>query len=183
MLSIQPKHIASSTASIYQNVLSFCGLPRFTITQHSHKINKDKDKDAKPSDIKIGSTFGIGDFIVLGENAGKDANGDFNINEYEKDVRHEYGHTKQYDNMGPVKFIKDVAIPSMRGYTKSSKGEKINYYAQPWERGADINGKVDRGKEYAGLEGIGTSQDDSSYYVKLKKFKQKILKFLDELNE
>ena len=165
MLSIQPKHIASSTASIYQNVLSFCGLPRFTITQHSHKINKDKDKDAKPSDIKIGSTFGIGDFIVLGENAGKDANGDFNINEYEKDVRHEYGHTKQYDNMGPVKFIKDVAIPSMRGYTKSSKGEKINYYAQPWERGADINGKVDRGKEYAGLEGIGTSQDDSSYYV------------------
>ena len=88
------------------------------------KINKDKDKDAKPSDIKIGSTFGIGDFIVLGENAGKDANGDFNINEYEKDVRHEYGHTKQYDNMGPVKFIKDVAIPSMRGYTKSSKGEK-----------------------------------------------------------
>ena len=75
------------------------------------------------------------------------------------------------------------AIPSMRGYTKSSKGEKINYYAQPWERGADINGEVDRGKEYAGLEGIGTSQDDSSYYVKLKKFKQKILKFLDELNE
>ena len=64
-------------------------------------------------------------FIVLGDNAGKDANGDFNINEYEKDVRHEYGHTKQYDNMGPVKFIKDVAIPSMRGYTKSSKGEKM----------------------------------------------------------
>lgn len=147
------------------------------------KINKDKDKDAKPSNIKIGSTFGIGDLIVLGDNAGKDANGDFNINEYEKDVKHEYGHTKQYDNMGPVKFIKDVAIPSMRGYTKSSKGEKINYYAQPWERGADINGEVDRGKEYAGLEGIGTSQDDSSYYVKLKKFKQKILKFLDELNE
>lgn len=147
------------------------------------KKNAEKDNDTKPSNIKIGSTFGIGDFIVLGENAGKEANGNFNMVKYENDVKHEYGHTKQYDNMGPVKFIKDIAIPSMRGYTKSSKGEDIDYYAQPWERGADINGGVNRGEDYERLPGIGTAPDESSYYVKLKKIKQKILKFLDELNE
>ena len=35
VLSIQPKHSASSTASMYQNVSSSTGLPRFTTTQHS----------------------------------------------------------------------------------------------------------------------------------------------------
>ena len=38
VLSIQPKHIASSTASIYQNVLFPFGLPRFTTTQHSFSV-------------------------------------------------------------------------------------------------------------------------------------------------
>lgn len=145
------------------------------------KINKDKDKDAKPSNIKIGSTFGIGDLIVLGENAGKDANGDFNINEYEKDVRHEYGHTKQYDNMGPVKFIKDTAIPSMKGYTEDMDEEE--YYSQPWETGADELGGTKRNLEY--LEGsysIGTKPDDKSLYRKSKQFFQKLVDWLDRLN-
>lgn len=35
VLSIQPKHSVSSTASMYQNVSSSTGLPRFTTTQHS----------------------------------------------------------------------------------------------------------------------------------------------------
>ena len=35
VLSIQPKHSASSTSSMYQNVSSSTGLPRFTTTQHS----------------------------------------------------------------------------------------------------------------------------------------------------
>ena len=38
VLSIQPKHRASSTASIYQKVLSSVGLPRFTTTQHSFYV-------------------------------------------------------------------------------------------------------------------------------------------------
>lgn len=39
VLSIHPKHIASSTASIYQNVLSSTGLPRLTTTQHSVSLS------------------------------------------------------------------------------------------------------------------------------------------------
>ena len=39
VLSIHPKHIASSTASIYQNVPSSTGLPRFTTTQHSGSLS------------------------------------------------------------------------------------------------------------------------------------------------
>ena len=35
VLSIQPKHNASSTASTYQNVPSSTGRPRLTATQHS----------------------------------------------------------------------------------------------------------------------------------------------------
>ena len=38
VLSIQPKHIASSTASIYQNVPSSIGRPRLTFTQHSFSV-------------------------------------------------------------------------------------------------------------------------------------------------
>ena len=38
VLSIQPKHMASSTASIYQKVPSSLGLPLFTTTQHSVSV-------------------------------------------------------------------------------------------------------------------------------------------------
>ena len=38
VLSIQPKHRASSTASMYQKVLLSVGLPRFTTTQHSFSV-------------------------------------------------------------------------------------------------------------------------------------------------
>ena len=38
VLSIQPKHRASSTASIYQKVSLSVGLPRFTTTQHSFSV-------------------------------------------------------------------------------------------------------------------------------------------------
>ena len=38
LLSIHLKHRASSTVSIYQNVLSSVGLPRFTTTQHSFSV-------------------------------------------------------------------------------------------------------------------------------------------------
>lgn len=38
VLSIHPKHIASSTAPIYQNVSLSTGRPRFTTTQHSGSL-------------------------------------------------------------------------------------------------------------------------------------------------
>ena len=38
VLSIHPKHKASSTASTYQNVSSSFGRPRFTVTQHSSSV-------------------------------------------------------------------------------------------------------------------------------------------------
>ena len=39
VLSIQPKHMASSTESMYQKVPSSTGRPRFTITQHSFSLS------------------------------------------------------------------------------------------------------------------------------------------------
>lgn len=39
VLSIQPKHKASSTASTYQKVLSSTGRPRLTTTQHSVSLS------------------------------------------------------------------------------------------------------------------------------------------------
>ena len=50
--------------------------------------------------------------------------------------------------MGPVKFIKDIAIPSMKGYTEDMDEEE--YYSQPWEKGADeLGGNIilNRGKK------------------------------------
>lgn len=144
-------------------------------------INK-KNKTATPKNIKIDSTFGIGDFIVLGENAGINDSGNFTMQKYENDIRHEYGHTKQYDNLGPVKFIKDIAIPSMEGYTKNINQDK-DYYSQPWERGADELGGVKRNFNYnQGSFSIGKDTNETSLYVLGKKYLQKLIKFLDGLN-
>lgn len=144
------------------------------------KINKDKDKDAKPSNINIGSTFGIGDFIVLGQNAGM-INQKFDMNTYKKDIQHEYGHTLQYDNMGPIKYIKDVAIPSMKGYTEID--DTVKYYSQPWERGADKLGKVNREISYEeGSYPLGDNTNEKSLYVKKKRFIKNIADWLDGLN-
>ena len=83
--------------------------------------------------------------------------------------------------MGPIKYIKDVAIPSMKGYTEDMDEEE--YYSQPWEKGADELGGTNRNLKY--LEGsysIGTEPNDKSLYRKSKQFFQKLVDWLDRLN-
>ena len=87
-----------------------------------------KDKKSKT----IGGTFAIGNVIGLAN--------DLNDKNFEKTLNLEYGHTEQFDNLGPIGFIADVALPSMNGYLNNT-GE---YYLQPWENSADELGGVER---------------------------------------
>ena len=51
-------------------------------------------------------------------------------------VRHEYGHTKQLQQLGIVKYAIDIGIPSASNMGGSE------YYNRPWEITADIYGGV-----------------------------------------
>ena len=51
-------------------------------------------------------------------------------------VRHEYGHTKQLDKLGVVKYTACIGVPSLFEW---GDGE---YYDKPWEVTADIYGDV-----------------------------------------
>lgn len=51
-------------------------------------------------------------------------------------VRHEYGHTKQLQELGIVKYAIDIGIPSA---LEIGGGD---YYSRPWEITADIYGGV-----------------------------------------
>lgn len=52
-------------------------------------------------------------------------------------LRHEYGHTKQLDKLGIVKYTAFIFIPSA-----STDGLDPNYYNYPWEVTADKYGEV-----------------------------------------
>lgn len=51
-------------------------------------------------------------------------------------VRHEYGHTKQLEQLGTVKYALCIGLPSWQQW---GSGE---YYDKPWELTADIYGGV-----------------------------------------
>ena len=51
-------------------------------------------------------------------------------------LRHEYGHTKQLQELGFVKYTIDIGIPSMLDLGDG------DYYSKPWEITADIYGGV-----------------------------------------
>ncbi|MGN0771262.1 MAG: hypothetical protein ACI4MI_01615 [Christensenellales bacterium] len=87
---------------------------------------------------KLGMTFGIGDMIFY------DLRNDKRVLDNRRDtLDHEYGHNRQYDNIGFVNYLLDVAFPSMNGWLKNVRGElvdkngnSLNYYTdQPWENG------------------------------------------------
>ena len=54
-------------------------------------------------------------------------------------VRHEYGHSKQLELLGLMRYIKYIGRPSVR-----SKVKGLVYYDQPWEVHADVCGGVSR---------------------------------------
>jgi hypothetical protein len=51
-------------------------------------------------------------------------------------VKHEYGHTKQFDQMGAFYYFVFFGIPSM------ANGNHPDYYNQLWEVTADMYGGV-----------------------------------------
>ena len=82
-------------------------------------------------------SFGI---IVLGPDVDK--------NDHNK-VKHEYGHTEQFDKMGVWNYIKDVGIPSVTAYLLDKNRDlPYDYYTAPWEAEADEVLGVLRSKEY-----------------------------------
>ena len=64
--------------------------------------------------------------------------------EPEDEVRHKYGHTKQLDQLGIVKYTMCIGIPSMFEW-----GSDSVYYRRPWEITADIYGGV-QSRSYPG---------------------------------
>lgn len=59
-----------------------------------------------------------------------------NRNNAEDVVRHEYGHTKQLQQLGVVKYVIDIGVPSALEIGGGS------YYSRPWEITADVYGGV-----------------------------------------
>ena len=64
-------------------------------------------------------------------------------------VRHEYGHTRQLVQLGPVKYLLCIVIPSFFEW-----GSDPVYYRRPWEITADIYGEV-QSRSYPGYAGAG----------------------------
>lgn len=63
-------------------------------------------------------------------------------------VRHEYGHTRQLDELGVVKYTCFVVVPSLIGFNLYNQGKlNTHYYSLPWEYEADVLGNV-RGRKY-----------------------------------
>lgn len=74
-----------------------------------------------------------------------------NREDQEDGMRHEYGHTIQSRYLGPL-YLLVIGLPSILGniwdrinhktwmYSKSCQW----YYNQPWEKWADLLGRVDR---------------------------------------
>lgn len=61
-------------------------------------------------------------------------------------VKHEYGHTVQESILGLCRYVKYIALPSMR----SRDVPYEEYYSLPWEYTADLLGQVCRsGGNYA----------------------------------
>ncbi len=122
-------------------------------TMDALKEFKDSKKDLHFDTLIEGTahgTFGISNLIFL-DNAyyskldenGNDrgSNKEFK-DKYTQTLNHEWGHNQQYNNMGPLFYVKDVAIPSMSNMNSASKLDYDEYYLQPWELGADVLGGV-----------------------------------------
>ena len=60
-------------------------------------------------------------------------------------VKHEYGHTKQLENMGVSRYTKEIALPSVTANVLDRVGKlDYDYYGSPWEAEADLLGGVSR---------------------------------------
>ncbi len=92
-----------------------------------------------------------------------------NDRDYPEDVvRHEYGHTKQLEQLGVIKFAYCIGLPSWLQWGTG------NYYDKPWEITADI---------YGGVQSRDHSQSDIdagfAYLKASEKISLFVWKFID----
>ena len=106
-----------------------------------------------PSFMRSGS-FGI---IFLSKNTS------FNELTPEDIVRHEYGHTKQLQELGAINYLITVGIPSV--FNLGEKWGNGQYYNKPWEVMANI---------YGGVEEYNNSQNDINAARKYHRGSQKV---------
>ena len=129
-------------------------------------VKNDLNKIDLPSkDKKIGGTFAIGNVIALANN--------LDDKKFEDTLNHEYGHTEQFDNLGAIRYMTDVAFPSMDGYLNNT-GE---YYLQPWENSADELGGVERefkDVDRDAIENVGEEKNWLSPYTWLDSLSEEI---------
>ena len=141
---------------------------------------------------KLGMTFGIGDMIFYDLSNDDE---DVNVDERQKTLDHEYGHNRQYDNMGLINYLSEVALPSMNGWMKSRRkelvdkdGNSINYYSdQPWENGANKLGGVEPEPDGNGKGNVGYDKNkavvgDKQDILIPRYRRKKILEWLDKLH-
>ena len=64
-------------------------------------------------------------------------------------LNHEYGHVQQEKELGTVKYLIAVFIPSAMYNLASRCDSSLSklYYSMPWEYDADARGGIDRGYE------------------------------------
>lgn len=139
---------------------------------------------------KLGPTFAIGDMIFY------DLRNDKRTFDNRRDtLDHEYGHNRQYDNIGFANYLLDVAFPSMNGWLKDVRGELVdkdgnalNYYTdQPWENGANKLGGVEPESNNIEKNNIGYDRNkavvgDKQDILIPRYRKKKLLQWLDNLN-
>ena len=66
-----------------------------------------------------------------------------NTDDFEIDIKHEWGHNMQELLLGTPAYLINIAIPSVANYLWGSTRD-IDYYSMPWERTADWLGGVNR---------------------------------------
>jgi len=91
------------------------------VVLNSNYFSNYKGKFVLRTNLNRSGSFGI---LFINQKADKDT------------VRHEYGHTKQLDELGIIKYTLCVGIPSWQEWGTD------NYYDKPWEIMADIYGGV-----------------------------------------
>ncbi|MBQ2809517.1 MAG: hypothetical protein IJF11_01345 [Clostridia bacterium] len=88
----------------------------------------------------------------------------------EIDLKHEYGHYKQFKEIGLKKYTLYVALPSLYGYW--SGVDYDDYYSQPWEYGADLYGEITELRKDKNLEAypyrVNSRQIYESYWRLVK---------------
>ena len=101
-------------------------------------ISSDAEKFAFYKGVPVIKVPGMGtdmcsfDVIFIGEEARTRRNAI-------EDVKHEYGHSVHFSQIGILRYTTRVAIPSLIGYYTVSAEQ---YYSQPWEYIAEVFGGV-----------------------------------------